>query len=93
VEIWINPEADQGFGLSNSFGVAGYLSGEAYKLGENDPYYRMSPAFFRQTINLGGEIQKIDPDLNHLGGSQTANRVVLTIGKLSVSVLRLHAEF
>ncbi len=83
-EIWLNPEADQGFGLSNSFGAAGYLSGEAYKLGENDPYYRMSRAFFRQTINLGGEIQKVDPDLNQLGGSQTANRVVLTIGKLSV---------
>ena len=29
-EIWVNPEMDQGFGLSNSYGVAGYLSGEAY---------------------------------------------------------------
>jgi high affinity Mn2+ porin len=83
-EIWINPEVDQGFGLGNSFGVAGYLSGEAYKLGQNDPYYRMSRAFFRQTINLGGETEKVDPDLNQLGGSQTANRVVLTVGKLSV---------
>jgi high affinity Mn2+ porin len=83
-EIWINPEADQGFGLSNSFGVAGYVSGEAYKLGQNDPYYRMSRAFFRQTIDLGGETQKVDPDLNQLGGSQTANRVVITVGKYSV---------
>jgi high affinity Mn2+ porin len=83
-EIWINPEVDQGFGLGNSFGVAGYLSGEAYKVGETDPYYRMSRAFFRQTIDLGGETQKIDPDLNQLGGTQTANRVVLTIGKYSV---------
>jgi high affinity Mn2+ porin len=83
-EIWINPEVDQGFGLGNSFGVAGYVSGEAYKLGENDPYYRMSRAFFRQTINLGGETQKVDPDLNQLGGSQTANRAVITIGKYSV---------
>ncbi len=83
-EIWINPEVDQGFGLGNSFGVAGYVSGEAYKLGENDPYYRMSRALFRQTINLGGETQKVDPDLNQLGGSQTANRAVITIGKYSV---------
>jgi len=83
-EIWLNPEADQGFGLGNSFGVAGYLSGEAYKLGQTDPYYRMGRAFFRQTIDLGGETQKVDPDLNQLGGSQTANRVVLTIGKISV---------
>ncbi len=83
-EIWFNPEADQGFGLGNSYGVAGYLSGEAYKVGEVYPYYRMARAFFRQTIDLGGDIQRVDPDLNQLGGSQTANRVVLTIGKVSV---------
>jgi high affinity Mn2+ porin len=44
----------------------------------------MARAFFRQTIDLGGETQKVDPDLNQLGGTQTANRVVITIGKLSV---------
>jgi hypothetical protein len=32
-EIWFNPEIDQGFGLGNTFGVAGYTSGEAYKAG------------------------------------------------------------
>src|SRR5260221_14580474 len=32
-ELWINPEIDQGFGLSNTFGVAGFPSGEAYKFG------------------------------------------------------------
>jgi high affinity Mn2+ porin len=37
-EVWVNPEVDQGFGLGNTFGVAGYLTGEAYKVGENDPY-------------------------------------------------------
>jgi high affinity Mn2+ porin len=83
-EIWINPEIDQGFGLSNSFGVAGYVSGEAYKVGSNVPYYRMPRGFFRQTIDLGGETQKLDPDLNQLGGTQTANRLVFTIGKFSV---------
>jgi high affinity Mn2+ porin len=83
-EIWINPEIDQGFGLSNSFGVAGYLSGEAYKVGEASPYYRLPRAFFRQTIDLGGATEKVDPDLNQLGGTQTSNRVVITVGKYSV---------
>jgi high affinity Mn2+ porin len=83
-EIWINPEIDQGFGLSNSLGVAGYVSGEAYKVGENVPYYRMPRGFFRQTIDLGGETEKLDPDLNQLAGTQTANRLVFTIGKFSV---------
>ena len=29
-EFWLNPEIDQGFGLSDTLGVAGYPSGEAY---------------------------------------------------------------
>ncbi len=83
-EIWLNPEIDQGFGLSDTFGVAGYPSGEAYKVGKADPYVLVQRGFLRQTINLGGESEKLDPDLNQLGGTQTANRLVFTIGKYSV---------
>jgi high affinity Mn2+ porin len=83
-EIWINPEVDQGFGLSNTFGVAGYPSGEAYKVGKANPYFLVQRGFLRQTVDLGGGIEKLDPDLNQLGGTQTANRLVFTIGKYSV---------
>jgi high affinity Mn2+ porin len=83
-EIWLNPEVDQGFGLSNTFGVAGYPSGEAYKLGKVDPYILVQRGFLRQTIDLGGETEKLEPDLNQLGGTQTANRLVFTIGKYSI---------
>lgn len=82
-EIWINGELDQGFGPSNTFGAAGYPTAEAYKLGAASPYVRLPRIFFRQTVNLGGEVQGISPDLNQLGGTQTANRVVLTVGKFS----------
>jgi high affinity Mn2+ porin len=37
-ELWINPEIDQGFGLANTLGVAGFPSGEAYKIGNSYPY-------------------------------------------------------
>src|SRR6266436_6258314 len=74
-EIWINPEVDQGFGLSITFGVAGYPSGEAFKLGKVDPYVLVQRGFLRQTIDLGGETEKLEPDLNQLGGTQTANRL------------------
>src|SRR5712691_3855551 len=33
LEAYVNPEVDQGFGLSNTLGVAGFPSGEAYKIG------------------------------------------------------------
>ncbi len=84
-EIWVNPEIDQGFGLGNTFGVAGYLSGEAYKLGATDPYARLARAFFRQTIDLGGESEAVDPGANQLGGTQSADRVVFTIGKFPLT--------
>ncbi len=83
-EIWINPEVDQGFGLSDTFGAAGYPSGEAYKIGAVYPYFLIQRAFLRQTIDLGGDSEKLDPDLNQLGGTQTANRLVFTLGKYSV---------
>jgi high affinity Mn2+ porin len=85
--LWINPEIDQGFGLSNTLGVAGFTSGEAYKVGHAHPYVRIPRAFVQQTIDLGGAGETVDAGLNQFGGAQTANRVVATIGKFSVSDL------
>jgi high affinity Mn2+ porin len=83
-ELWINPEIDQGFGLSGTLGVAGFTSGEAYKVGASYPYVRLPRTFIRQTINLGGDTQKVESDINQFAGSQTADRLVVTLGKFSV---------
>jgi high affinity Mn2+ porin len=83
-EIWIDPEIDQGFGLSGTFGVAGFPSAEAYKVGSAYPYARIPRAFLRQTIDLGGDTQKVDAGINQFAGSQTADRLVITVGKFSV---------
>src|SRR5215831_7152271 len=83
-EFWIDPEIDQGFGLSNTLGVAGFTSGEAYKVGNADPYFRIPRAFIRQTIDLGGDVQKVESDINQFAASQTADRLVFTAGKFSV---------
>ncbi len=83
-EIWIDPEIDQGFGLSNTLGAAGFPSGEAYKIGQAAPYLRLQRLFLRQTFDLGGQREKVDPDLNQLGGSRSSDRLVLTIGKFGV---------
>ena len=86
-ELWINPEIDQGFGLSNTLGAAGFTSGEAYKLGYSYPYARVPRAFVHQTINLGGPAETVDAGLNQFGGTRTTNRLVVTAGKFSVSDL------
>ena len=83
-EAWITPEIDQGFGLSNTLGVAGFPSGEAYKVGKIEPYVQLQRAFVRQTVDLGGPSLAVDPDQMVLGASHTDNRLVLTAGKFSV---------
>ena len=84
-EFWANPEIDQGFGLANTHGTAGFLSGESYKLGAADPYARIQRAFLRQTINLGGETEKVDDDINQFAGTHSTDRLVLTVGRFGVN--------
>jgi high affinity Mn2+ porin len=84
-ELWINPEIDQGFGLSKTLGVAGFPSGEAYKVGANYPYTRLPRMFIRQTIWLGGETEKVEPAINQFEGSRSADRLVITLGKFAVT--------
>jgi len=83
-ELWFNPEIDQGFGLANTHGVAGFTSATAYKVGSASPYGRVQRLFFRQTIDLGGEAETVDADFNQFAGSRTANYLVLTVGRLYV---------
>ncbi|HEX4079867.1 MAG TPA: carbohydrate porin [Rhizomicrobium sp.] len=83
-EIWADPEVDQGYGLSDTYGVAAFPSGEAYKIGSATPYFRLQRLFFRQTIDLGGASEPVAPDANQLGGSRTADTLIITAGKFSV---------
>jgi high affinity Mn2+ porin len=83
-ELWINPEVDQGFGISNTLGAAGFPSAEAYKVGKSNPYLRLQRLFFRQTVNIGGERTAVAGAANQLAGVQAADRLVLTVGKFGV---------
>jgi high affinity Mn2+ porin len=84
-EAYINPEMDQGFGLSNTDGVAGFPSGEAYKVESSPPYFRLQRLFLRQTFDLGGDEQKVDSGENQLATSHTENNLVITAGKFSAT--------
>jgi high affinity Mn2+ porin len=84
-EIWIDPEIDQGFGLDNTLGVAGFPSGEAYKVGAYHPYLRWPRAFVRQVIDAGGATESVEAVANQLGGSRGVDRWVITVGKFGVT--------
>lgn len=82
--FFANPEIDQGYGLSDTVGVAGFTSGEAYKIGEYHPYYRMPRAFFHYVKDLGGEREIDTPDANQLAGTHTHDNLSFTLGKFGV---------
>ena len=84
-ELWVTPEIDQGFGLNDTLGVAGFPSGEAYKVGKKKPYLRLPRAFLRQTIDTGGEVASVAGIANQLAGTQSADRWVFTVGKFGVT--------
>lgn len=84
-ELWFNPEIDQGAGLSNTVGLAGFASGEAYKVGSNHPYLRLPRAFVRHVIALGGDSESVEGAANQLAGSRARDNITLTVGKMSVT--------
>ncbi len=83
-EFWVTPELDQGFGLDDTLGLAGFPSAEAYKVGRDQPYLRLPRVFLRQVVDVGGAIQPVESDLTQLAGAHAADRWVFTLGKISV---------
>jgi high affinity Mn2+ porin len=84
-EGWLDPEVDQGFGLDDTVGLAGFPSGEAYKVGKHTPYLRLPRAFVRQIVGRGESSEAVEGAANQLRGSRSPDRWVLTVGKFSVT--------
>jgi high affinity Mn2+ porin len=84
-EIWATPEMDQGFGLDDTLGVAGFPSGLAYKVGSSAPYFRLPRAFVRQTLNGSGSTETVEGVADQLAGGHSLDRWVITVGKFGVT--------
>lgn len=85
-EFYVNPEFDRGFGLSDTLGVAGFPSGEAYKVGHHSAYGRLQRAFVRQVLALGDGAGEAQPSAaNQLAGQRPVDNLTFTVGKFSVA--------
>jgi high affinity Mn2+ porin len=82
---YVNAEVDQGFGLNDTLGAAGFPSGEAYKVGARNPYFRLPRAFVRQVIALSDDpaAPALDDAINQLPDAGTGDSLTLTAGKFS----------
>ena len=83
--FWFVLDMCLGFAPGDTLGVAGYVNGEGAKVGHHSPYFRPQRFFYRQTFELGGGDDDVDPDLFEFGGKTTKNRLTLTVGKFGLT--------
>ena len=80
-----DPEIAGGRGLSGTVGAAGFPNGEATRVGLVQPTPYIARLFFRQTIGLGGEWEKVEDGPNQLAGPRDVDRITITIGKMAAT--------
>jgi len=85
--LYLNPEFNQGFGLSHTTGLAGFANGEAQKAGEHVPKLNVARLYLTQTIGLGGEQEDVKDDLNQIAGKRDVSRITVYAGKMAVNDL------
>ena len=84
-EIYINPEITQGFGLSETVGVAGFPSFEAQKAAFPMPRVDMARVYVQQTFGLGGEQETIEDGPNQIAGTKDISRLTIIAGRFAVT--------
>lgn len=83
-ELYVNPEIDQGYGLSQTLGIAAFPNGEAQKANYAMPRFDIDRLLVRQTFGLGGSQEVVDDGINQLPGVRDVSRFAITAGRLSV---------
>ncbi|HTV33957.1 MAG TPA: carbohydrate porin [Methylocella sp.] len=83
-EFYFNPEPFQGYGLSQTHGIAGFTDIEAQKAGYNFPHYITARLFLRHVFGLGGEQEDVADGQNQVAGKEDISRLTFTFGKLAV---------
>jgi high affinity Mn2+ porin len=84
-DIYINPEITQGFGLSDTLGVAGFPSFEAQKASFPMPRFDMARVYVQQTFGLGGEQETIEDGPNQIAAKEDISRLTLIAGRFAVT--------
>lgn len=82
-EVYFNPELAQGFGLSDTAGLAGFSSGEAQKSNFPSPRFNPSRLYLRQTFGFGGEQETLESTPTQLGGKVDVSRLTIQAGKFA----------
>ena len=82
-ELYLNPEITQGVPFSGLNGTGAFTNGELTRTAGTEPKLYRQRLFLRQTVNLGGGVEKIEAGLNQMAGNVDKDRWVLTVGNFS----------
>lgn len=83
--FYINPDIAGGAGLGGTLGLAGYMNGEIFRVGNPAPSIYISRMYIRQYIPLSSEKSYVAPDANQLGEWIPNSRIQFTIGKITLA--------
>jgi hypothetical protein len=83
-QLHFNPEGAQGQPFSNLLGAGGISNGELARGSSSNLTIYRARLFVQQRINVGGEMEAVEPDFNELGGQSSPRRWTLTIGNFSL---------
>jgi len=84
-DIYINPEITQGFGLSETVGVAGFPNMEAQKAAFPMPRFDIARVYVKQTFGLGGEQETIEDGPNQIATKEDVSRLTIIAGRLATT--------
>lgn len=84
-ELYFNPELGGGNGLSGATGVAGFVNGEAYRIGDPTPEITVARFFIKQIFPLSNASTQVNDTPNQLARTQPTERIVLSVGKISMT--------
>jgi high affinity Mn2+ porin len=84
-EVIFNPEMAGGQGLSQTLGLAGFPNGEATRVGLIQPTPYVARLLYKQTWELGGEMEKVEDGPNRIAGQRAVDRLTVRIGKMAAT--------
>lgn len=85
--VYFNPEVSGGSGVSSARGVAGFVNGETFRIGNPSPALYMGRLYLRQYIALSNDVDTFESANNQLKEYVPKKRVTITAGKFALSDL------
>ena len=87
LQLYVDTELFQGFGVSDGQGLAGYVNGDVIRAGSSNlpkvPY--LARYYLRYFVPLSSETEKVERCMDQLPGEQPVSRFEIKFGRLALT--------